>query len=137
MLSCVPSFIWLVFSIVGVSFLGILYTNFSLSSKSQWLMVDRLVTCHGLNNHIWIWAFVVLIVVAGCSWKWRNCSKEILLIWANMSLILLWWKNNIWSWFMPWNGDYTESDSHNGVAWWKKFFSYDYVITRDKMPSLK
>jgi len=42
-----------------------------------------------------------------------------------------------WSWFMPWNGDYTESDSHNGVTWWKKFFSYDYVITRDKMPSLK
>lgn len=42
-----------------------------------------------------------------------------------------------WSWFMPWNGDYTESDSHNGVTWWKKFFSYDYVITRDKMPNLK
>jgi len=42
-----------------------------------------------------------------------------------------------WSWFMPWNGDYTESDSHNGATWWKKFFSYDYVITRDKMPSLK
>ncbi|HJV77294.1 MAG TPA: glycosyl hydrolase [Paludibacter sp.] len=42
-----------------------------------------------------------------------------------------------WSWFMPWNGDYTESDSHNGATWWKKYFSYDYVITRDKMPSLK
>ncbi|MBP1676374.1 MAG: hypothetical protein H6Q20_933 [Bacteroidetes bacterium] len=42
-----------------------------------------------------------------------------------------------WSWFMPWNGDYTESASHNGVTWWNKFFSYDYVITRDQMPSLK
>jgi len=42
-----------------------------------------------------------------------------------------------WSWFMPWNGDYTRSDSHNGANWWKKFFSYDYVITRDKMPALK
>ncbi|HRZ97585.1 MAG TPA: glycosyl hydrolase [Paludibacter sp.] len=42
-----------------------------------------------------------------------------------------------WSWFMPWNSDYTRSDSHNGIAWWKKFFSYDYVVTRDKMPSLK
>lgn len=42
-----------------------------------------------------------------------------------------------WLWFMPWNGDYTESDSHNGATWWKKYFSYDYVITRDKMPSLK
>ncbi len=44
---------------------------------------------------------------------------------------------DIWSWFMPWNGDYTESASHNGVTWWNKFFSYDYVITRDQMPSLK
>lgn len=42
-----------------------------------------------------------------------------------------------WSWFMPWNGDYTESEQHNGITWWKKFFIYDYVITRDKMPSLK
>jgi mannan endo-1,4-beta-mannosidase len=42
-----------------------------------------------------------------------------------------------WSWFMPWNGDYTESASHNGATWWTKFFNYDYVITRDKMPSLK
>lgn len=42
-----------------------------------------------------------------------------------------------WSWFMPWNGDYTESASHNGATWWNKFFSYDYVITRDQMPSLK
>jgi len=42
-----------------------------------------------------------------------------------------------WSWFMPWNGDYTESSSHNGATWWNKFFSYDYVVTRDKMPSLK
>ncbi len=44
---------------------------------------------------------------------------------------------DMWSWFMPWNGDYTESDVHNGATWWNKFFSYDYVITRDKMPSLK
>jgi len=42
-----------------------------------------------------------------------------------------------WSWFMPWNGDYTESDSHNGTTWWNKLFSYDFVVTRDKMPSLK
>lgn len=44
---------------------------------------------------------------------------------------------DMWSWFMPWNGDYTRSDAHNGANWWKKFFSYDYVITRDKMPDLK
>jgi len=43
----------------------------------------------------------------------------------------------MWSWFMAWNGEFTESDTHNGVNWWKKFFSYDYVITRDQMPNLK
>jgi mannan endo-1,4-beta-mannosidase len=42
-----------------------------------------------------------------------------------------------WSWFMPWNGDFTRSDNHNGVAWWNTFFGYDYVITRDLMPDLK
>lgn len=44
---------------------------------------------------------------------------------------------DMWSWFMPWNGDYTESDTHNGINWWKKIFSYDFVITRDQMPNLK
>jgi len=44
---------------------------------------------------------------------------------------------DMWSWFMPWNSDFTESDTHNGVTWWKKLFSYDYVITRDQMPDLK
>ena len=44
---------------------------------------------------------------------------------------------DMWSWFMVWSGDYTRSDLHNGAAWWQKFFSYDYVITRDNMPDLK
>jgi hypothetical protein len=43
---------------------------------------------------------------------------------------------DVWSWFMPWNGDFTRADKHNGAAWWNKFFSYSYVITRDKMPNL-
>jgi mannan endo-1,4-beta-mannosidase len=41
-----------------------------------------------------------------------------------------------WMWFMPWNGDYTRSTSHNGPAWWNTFFSYNFVITRDMMPDL-
>ncbi len=43
---------------------------------------------------------------------------------------------DVWSWFMPWNGDFTRADKHNGAIWWNKFFSYSYVITRDKMPNL-
>jgi mannan endo-1,4-beta-mannosidase len=42
-----------------------------------------------------------------------------------------------WSWFMPWNADFTRADKYNGATWWNKYFGYDYVITRDKMPSLK
>jgi mannan endo-1,4-beta-mannosidase len=44
---------------------------------------------------------------------------------------------DMWSWFMPWNGDMTRSVDYNGPAWWNKYFSYDFVISRDKMPSLK
>jgi mannan endo-1,4-beta-mannosidase len=44
---------------------------------------------------------------------------------------------DMWSWFMVWSGDYTRSDSHNGAAWWQKFFTYDHVISRDEMPDLK
>ena len=43
---------------------------------------------------------------------------------------------DVWSWFMPWNGDYTRSASHNGTSWWITYFTYSYVITRDKMPNL-
>lgn len=42
-----------------------------------------------------------------------------------------------WSWFMPWNGNFTESDNHNGADWWNKIFSYEYVLIRETMPNLK
>ncbi len=42
-----------------------------------------------------------------------------------------------WSWFMPWNGDYTRSDSHNGATYFSSLLTNEKVITRDKMPSLK
>ena len=44
---------------------------------------------------------------------------------------------DMWSWFMPWNGKYTRHEDHNGVDWWNKFWTYDHIITRDEMPSLK
>ena len=44
---------------------------------------------------------------------------------------------DMWSWFMPWCGDYTRLDKNNGASWWNKYFTYDFVVTRDKMPSLK
>ena len=42
-----------------------------------------------------------------------------------------------WSWYMPWYGNYTTSATYNSIDLWKKTFSHSYVITLDKMPSLK
>lgn len=42
-----------------------------------------------------------------------------------------------WSWFMPWYGNYTESDTENGATYWKTVMSSDKVITRDQLPSFK
>lgn len=42
-----------------------------------------------------------------------------------------------WSWVMPWYGSYTDSTNYNGASYWQKIVSYDYVVTRDKMPNLK
>ncbi len=39
---------------------------------------------------------------------------------------------DVWSWFMTWNGDATETEND-----WDELFSYDFVYTRDDMPSLK
>lgn len=39
-------------------------------------------------------------------------------------------KGDMWSWFMPWYGDFTKNDKYNGVSWWKKVLDSEYVITR-------
>lgn len=42
-----------------------------------------------------------------------------------------------WSWFMPWGGDYTRSDKHNGADYLSKIMQNSNVITREQMPDLK
>lgn len=42
-----------------------------------------------------------------------------------------------WSWYMPWNGDYTRSDTHNGAQFFNSLFNHPNVITRDEVPNLK
>lgn len=46
-------------------------------------------------------------------------------------------QGDIWSWCMPWYGDFTRSDSHNGINFIKSFLENERVITKDKMPDLK
>ncbi|MBP1617367.1 MAG: beta-mannosidase [Bacteroidetes bacterium] len=50
---------------------------------------------------------------------------------------LMYANGDMWSWFMPWYGDYTTSDTQNGAAYWKTIMSNSLVVTRDQMPSLK
>jgi len=39
-----------------------------------------------------------------------------------------------WSWFMPWYGQWTNSDLHNLASDWNLVMNHDYVITLEDMP---
>ena len=68
---------------------------------------------------------------------------------GNDATISAQWKSNArWSYFMPWydyertkntsSTDFTRTDHmYANADWWKDAVSQSYVITRDKMPSLK
>ncbi len=38
-----------------------------------------------------------------------------------------------WSWFMPWVGDFTQSDTYNGAEYLNTILNSDFVITRDEV----
>lgn len=38
-----------------------------------------------------------------------------------------------WAWFMPWVGDYTQSDTYNGASFFNTILNSDFVITRDEV----
>lgn len=38
---------------------------------------------------------------------------------------------DMWSWVMPWNGDYTTNSYYNSEAFFKQQYDSEYVITRD------
>ncbi|MFI3280259.1 MAG: glycosyl hydrolase [Rikenellaceae bacterium] len=38
-----------------------------------------------------------------------------------------------WSWFMPWVGDFTQSDTYNGASLLNEILNSDFVITRDEV----
>lgn len=43
----------------------------------------------------------------------------------------------LWSYFMPWYGNFVRENEHNSLDLWKKMFAHDYVLTLDEMPDLK
>ncbi len=44
---------------------------------------------------------------------------------------------DVWSWYMPWYGNYTTDATINSPTFFKEMFNNSNVITLDKMPSLK
>ena len=42
-------------------------------------------------------------------------------------------KGDTWLYFMPWYGDFTQDDKHNGAGFMKTLFDSDFVITRDEL----
>ena len=44
---------------------------------------------------------------------------------------------DVWSWMMPWYGDYTTEATINSPTFFKEMFEHENVLTREKMPSLK
>lgn len=44
--------------------------------------------------------------------------------------------NEMWSWFMPWYGEFTTSEKYN-KNFWSQALNHDLVLTRDELPSFK
>ncbi len=38
-----------------------------------------------------------------------------------------------WSWFLPWVGDFTQSDTYNGASFFNEILNSNFVITRDEV----
>lgn len=131
------------------------------------LMFDRMVNHYGLTNLIWVWTsqgddsawypgdqYVDIIgmdIYAGenqhssqytafSKVKEMSGAKKIITLSECGSIpdiTAMVEYGDMWSWFMPWNGQYTRSDTYNGATYLKNIFNNSYVITRDQMPNLK
>ena len=134
--------------------------------KLYQIMYDRMVNYHGLHNLIWVWThepnddawypgdeYVDIIgrdiyrdgdhgsqILEFNDMNNRYGSKKIITISESGSfpdpdnLIK---DDAVWSYFMPWYGNYVRDPKYNSLDLWKKTFASDYVLTLDEMPNLK
>ena len=134
--------------------------------KLYQIMYDRMVNYHGLKNLIWVWTRepgddawypgddMVDIVGRDLYRDGDHSSQKtefnnLNTLYGKKKMITLSECGSFpdpdnlvsdgaaWSWYMPWYGNYTTSATYNSIDLWKKTFSHSYVITLDKMPSLK
>jgi mannan endo-1,4-beta-mannosidase len=135
--------------------------------KKLWqVMFDRMVNLHGLKNLIWVWTkepnddafypgdeFVDMIgrdyYKTGDHSSNMNEFTSISNHYGNKKMVTisecgsfpdpdnLVKDGAMWSWYMPWYGDYTRNATYNSLDLWKKAFGHSYVITLDEMPNIK
>lgn len=134
--------------------------------KALWKYMFNYFQNKGLNNLIWVWTTETgdapfypgddYVDVVGCDIyptanvhnsqattfnKVLNITNKKIIALSECGGIpnpnLMYTGGDMWSWFMPWYGDYTTSDSQNGASYWKSVMNNSLVITRDQMPSLK
>lgn len=135
--------------------------------KKLWqVMFDRMVNVNGLHNLIWVWTHEpndaewypgdeYVDIVGRDIYREGDHSSQVLEF--NEMVSLYEGKKMVtisecgsfpdvdnleedaagWSWFMPWNGEFTRESKHNPLDLWKKAFASDYVITLDEMPEIK
>ncbi|MBA4409646.1 MAG: glycosyl hydrolase [Bacteroidota bacterium] len=135
--------------------------------KKLWqLMFDRMVNVNGLHNLIWVWTREpndddwypgddYVDIVGRDIYKEGDHSSQILEFndltsrYSGKKMVTISESGSFpdvdnlikdgagWSWFMPWNGEFTRLSKHNPLDLWKKMFASDYVLTLDEMPNLK
>lgn len=134
--------------------------------KNLWVYMFDYFQSKGLDNLIWVWTTETgdsdfypgdnYVDVVGCDvypsinihdsqlTYFNNaikvCNKKIVALSECGGIPnpdQMYAKGDMWSWFMPWYGTYTESDEVNGTTYWKEVMANSIVVTRDQMPNLK
>lgn len=131
------------------------------------VMFDRMTNHHKLNNLIWVWTtqgndadwypgdeYVDIVgrdlypgenvhdsQLAEFIKAKASTSENKMIALSECGAIpdpdLMFQKGDRWLWFMPWYGDFTRDEKHNGSEYWKTVMNSSYVITRDQVPNLK
>ena len=131
------------------------------------VMFDRMINHHKLNNLIWVWTtqgndadwypgdeYVDIVgrdlypgenvhdsQLAEFIKAKASTSENKMIALSECGAIpdpdLMFQKGDKWLWFMPWYGDFTRDEIHNGSEYWKTVMNSSYVITRDQVPNLK
>lgn len=135
--------------------------------KELWhVMYDRMVHHHGIRNLLWVWTrepgddawypgHNYVDIVARDIYREDDHGSHVLefndmnTLYEERKMLTIGEIGSIpdpdqlkddraaWSWFMPWYNDHTTHPRWNSGATWQKVMNHEYVITLDKMPSLR